>query len=74
MIMHIGQLIKQQMEAQGKTTIWLARELSYCRTNVYKIYDKKSIDTDLLLRISSLLQYDFFSIYSKQLNNSVPNK
>lgn len=50
--MHIGQLIKQEMDKQGKTVSWLARELSYCRTNVYKIYDKKSIDTDLLLRIS----------------------
>lgn len=59
--MHIGQLIKQEMDKQGKTVSWLARELSYCRTNVYKIYDKKSIDTDLLLRISILLKHDFFA-------------
>ena len=72
--MHIGQLIKQQMEAQGKTVSWLAYELSYCRTNIYKIYDKKSIDTDLLLRISSLLKYDFFHAYSKELKQFVPDK
>ena len=54
--MHIGQLIKQKMEEEGKTVSWLARNLSYCRTNVYKIYDKKSIDTDLLMRISALLE------------------
>ncbi len=46
--MHIGRLIKQQLEAQDKTVSWLARELAYCRTNIYKIFDKKSIDTDLL--------------------------
>ena len=72
--MHIGQLIKQQMEMQGKTTSWLARELAYCRTNVYKIYDKKSIDTDLLLRISRLLQYDFFEVYSQEMEKSVADE
>ena len=65
--MHIGQLIKQEMDKQGKTVSWLARELSYCRTNVYNIYDKKSIDTDLLLRISILLKHDFFASYSNEL-------
>jgi len=65
--MHIGQLIKQEMDKQGKIVSWLARELSYCRTNVYKIYDKKSIDTDLLLRISILLKHDFFACYSNEL-------
>ena len=74
MDIHIGQLIKQQMEEQNKTVSWFARELSYCRTNVYKIYEKKSIDTDLLLRISALLKYDFFSIYTKELNSTIPNK
>lgn len=72
--MHIGQLIRQQMEAQGKTTSWLARELAYCRTNVYKIYDKKSIDTDLLLRISRLLRYDFFEVYSREMEGSVADE
>ena len=72
--MHIGRLIKAEVEAQGKTTSWLARELAYCRTNVYKIYDKKSIDTDLLLRISSLLKHDFFAGYSEELRRSVANE
>lgn len=72
--MHIGQLIKQKMEEEGKTVSWLARELSYCRTNVYKIYDKKSIDTDLLLRISALLGYNFFSDYTNEFDKNVPNK
>ena len=74
--MHIGKLIKQRMDEQGKTVVWLARQLSYSRTNVYKIYDKASIDTDVLLRISSIREYDFFSLYSDSLKddkNNVPN-
>ena len=72
--MHSGRLIKQKMDEQGKTVTWLARELSYCRTNIYKIYDKKSLDTDLLLRISALLRHDFFSDYSEELGKNVPNR
>lgn len=74
--MHIGKLIKQRMDEQGKTVVWLARQLSYSRTNIYKIYDKASIDTDVLLRISSILEYDFFSLYSDSLKDgksNVPN-
>lgn len=72
--MHIGQLIKQKMEEEGKTVSWLARNLSYCRTNVYKIYDKKSIDTDLLMRISALLEYNFFLDYTNEFDKNVSNK
>ena len=72
--MHIGQHIRQQMYIKSKTTSWLAHELAYSRTNVYKIYDKKSIDTDLLLRISKLLQYDFFEVYSQAIGNSVADE
>ena len=58
--MHIGKLIKEQMEKQDKTVVWLARELSCSRTNIYKIFEKSSIDTSLLMRISVVLQYNFF--------------
>lgn len=69
MNMHIGQLIKQQVEEQGRTVVWLAKQLSYSRTNVYKIYEKSSVDTDLLMRISNVLDYDFFSVYSSRIKS-----
>ncbi len=65
--MHIGQLIKQKVEERHKTVVWLARELSCCRSNVYKIYEKSSIDTDILLRLSCILDYDFFSLYTEEV-------
>ena len=65
--MHIGQLSKEQVEKHGKTVVWFANELSCSRTNIYKIYEKSSIDTSLLLRISSILEYDFFSAYTEKL-------
>ena len=65
--MHIGQLIKEELESQGKTVVWFAKQLSYSRTNVYKIFEKSSIDTDVLYRISCILHHDFFKVYADSL-------
>lgn len=67
----IGQAIKEQMERQGKTVGWLAKELSCDRTNIYSIYRRQSIDSNLLLRISVALQHNFFEILSEEFNQSV---
>ena len=64
---HIGHLIRQEVERQGLTVVALARMLSCSRTNIYKIFDRQSIDTDQLLRISSQLHTDFFRFYSEYL-------
>lgn len=64
---HIGKCIRKQVEEQGKTSVWLAQELGCHRTNLYKIYDKRTIDTGILLRISRILEFDFFSLYSHEL-------
>ena len=36
---------------------------------LYKIFEKPSIDTSLLLRISSILNYDFFKYYTDSLKD-----
>ena len=65
--MHIGQIIKQELENQGRSVVWFARQMSYSRTNIYKIFERASIDADVLLRISLLLDVDFFKYYSSEL-------
>ena len=67
--MHIGQLIKQELENQGRSVVWFSEKMSYSRTNIYKIFDRPSIDADVLLRISILLDVDFFKYYSSELKN-----
>lgn len=57
-------MIKKVLKQRGKTVVWLASELSCHRTNIYKIFARKSIDTQDLMLISSLLEYDFFAAYS----------
>lgn len=66
-MIHIGSLIKLKMEERQKTVVWLAEQLSCSRTNVYKIFDKYSVDTEMLARISTILEFDFFSVYSEDV-------
>lgn len=71
--MHIGKLIKQKLAEQGKTTLWLAQELKYNRTSMYKIYDKASINADTLLQISRIMHYDFFQALSTEFKETLSN-
>ena len=65
--MHIGEAIRKELERQGKTVVWFAEQLSYTRANIYKIFEKSSIDTELLYRISSVLNLDFFKFYTDRM-------
>ena len=59
--MHIGEAIKKELERQGKTITWFAEQIPCHRTNVYRILEKKSIDTEILLNICKILNHDFFA-------------
>ena len=61
----IGILIKEELERQERSISWFARKLSYDRSNVYRLFQKESIDTNLLARISILLGRDFFADLSQ---------
>ena len=41
----IGEIIKEELSKQGKTTVWLAEQLGCHRTNIYKVYGRATIDT-----------------------------
>jgi len=70
---HIGELIKLEMERQGRKPSWLAKELNYTRYNVYKIFARRYIDTETLLHISQLLGVDFFAVYTNYLQLNLPS-
>lgn len=60
---HIGNLIKEELQNQERTMSWFARKLYCDRSNVYDIFKRESIDTELLLRISLILERNFFLLY-----------
>lgn len=75
----IGMLIKEELERQERSVTWFARKLSCDRTNVYRIFQKQSIDTNLLIRISLILNRDFSAeisaiIQEKQLSQNAQHK
>lgn len=65
---NIGRIIENELRSQERTVVWLANKLDCNRTNIYKIFHRKSIDCEMLLRISEVLQRDFFSLYTSRLN------
>ena len=71
MALHIGHEIQQELRRQERSVAWFARRLACDRTNVYRIFDKESLDTRLLMRISTILVRDFFVLYSQQLNTEL---
>ncbi len=69
--MHIGQVLKDKLHEDGKTVVWLARELGCHRTNIYNLFDKYSIDTQLLQRISTVMRYNFFDLYKEETDEKL---
>ena len=65
--MHLGQLIKRELDGQGRSASWLANELSCTPHRVSQILAKESLDTGLLMHISDVLGVDFFQFYSEEL-------
>lgn len=63
----IGILIKEELAAQERTVAWFARRLHLDRSNVYRLFQKNSIDTDLLRRVCLLLGKDYFAMMSEDL-------
>lgn len=67
--MHIGNKIKETLrnQPQGHNVTWFARQLNCHRVNVYDIFNRQTIDTMLLWRISLILNHDFFRDISSDL-------
>ena len=68
---HIGNLIKEKLRQQERSNAWLARKLFMDSSNVSKMLKKQYIDTEILLRISLILEEDFFSYYSYLYNSTI---
>ncbi len=56
---HIGQIIKSVFDESGMTVSELARQLRCERTNVYTIFRRRTVDVELLARLSEILSHNF---------------
>lgn len=64
---HIGKLIQQRMEECDIDVERASKFLKISEEEVEQMIEKKSIDSDILLYWSKLLEYDFFRIYTQHL-------
>ena len=64
---HIDYFINQRVTENGIEISRICNFLKCTKKEISKMYESKSLDTELLLRWSKLLEYDFFRIYSQHL-------
>ena len=57
--LHIGQLVKTVFDKSGMSVAEFARQINCERTNVYTIFRRRTIDVELLVRISYILEHNF---------------
>lgn len=66
---HLGNMIKRELKAQGRSVSWLARTIHMERSSIYKIFDRNSLDVGLLIRISVVMDHDFFLDVSQKMRD-----
>ena len=57
---HIGKIIKRELARQGRTAVWLAKQVNCTPENLYKVFNQQWVTMPLLYEISKALDYDFF--------------
>jgi len=64
--MDIGKRIRDVLDEQGRSAIWLAERIPCERSNVYDIFRRSNIGMELLMVISTVLNHDFFKELSDE--------
>jgi predicted transcriptional regulator len=63
MSIHIGKIIKDIVKSRQMDVTEFAKKINYTRRNAYKIFNKPSIDTNLLVKINKVLGENLFLNY-----------
>jgi hypothetical protein len=63
-MLHIGEKIRARAKDLRVGPTELARQIKTSKQNVYGIYRRASIDTELLQKLSRALEFDFFAYYA----------
>lgn len=66
---NIGQEILKEVKAKYPSVTAFAKDLCKSSSATYEIFGKTSLDTDLLLKVSKLLERDFFREFSEKCLN-----
>lgn len=69
---HLGTMIREKAVERDVSIIRMCKFLNTTEDEINKMYEQESLDTEILLRWSKLLEYDFFRVYTKHLFISEP--
>lgn len=64
---HIGKLVSQRATECGIEAVRICAFFKCTEEEIKEMYLSESLDADILLKWSKLLEYDFFRIYSQYL-------
>jgi|GEM_PF-2200684 transcriptional regulator with XRE-family HTH domain len=65
-MIHIGNLILEQVHNQGISKSELARRLNISPQNVYSLFKRRTVQAIMLKKVSDALKFDFFNVYCNQ--------
>ena len=71
MAIHIGEKIKQRAKELRMGPTELGELISTSKQNIYGIYKRKSLDSEMLRKLSKVLDFDFFQYYHTEINSVV---
>jgi transcriptional regulator with XRE-family HTH domain len=68
----IGPKVQEIFESRNMKLSDLADQLGTVRQNVYRIFKKSDLDTGLLMKISEVLNHNFFHYYQTPVSSDAP--
>ena len=74
MEMHIGKEIEQKFQESGLKLAVFADKINTGERNVYSIFKRRDISADMLRKISTVLNFNFFALYEDGLDASILNE
>jgi hypothetical protein len=78
-MINVGELVNSvfrelQKEHPEYTVIWLAEKMCCGRRNIYNIFKRSYLDTDVLTRLSIVLHHNLFDDLRKKLDEELRNE
>lgn len=63
MAVHIGNIIHEKVKGSVLSVKEIAKRINKSENTLYDIYKRDSVDTELLLKLSEILSFNFFARY-----------
>ncbi len=66
MTLHIGKIIHEKVKLSKCSVKEIAKYINRSENTMYDIYKRESIDTGLLLKLSEILEFNFFELFNNE--------